>query len=392
METSNPKHETAGAERAAGRPVEQRVAAGNLYRRGGVWGLRFQVNGRCYRWSLGTHNRKDARRKAEPILREIERDGIEEYLRNHRTARRDTFGAAWRHYVAAYLGTNVGPSWRSIQENTYGPRFLEFFGAEAPLGSITAERIEEYRGSRREGKGDEQSGVANATINRETASLRRFFTVLLRWGWIRRHPMTYVQKLREAQPAPRAVSPEDVARVLDATQDSPEHVRRFLHLMAYLGLRNSEAARLRWRDVDFDAGRVFVESTPTNPTKSYKSRVVPAARELLDFLRPLQGAPEAFVVSLPDGSSVAPNTLSQAASKLFKRAAVSGSAYTLRHSFATILLLKGVAPHDAKDAMGHHSLTVTEKYFRPHLLGRQLPDLSFRKAVEAQPATAARSA
>ena len=180
-------------------------------------------------------------------------------------------------------------------------------------------------------------------------------------------------------------------------------------LMYGCGLRVSECGRLRVKDVDFDQGRVSVRQG-----KGRKDRILPLPGRLRDDLRnhidevetvwqgdsksDISGVylPDALDFKFPNAGrefgwfwlfpshklSIDPRTekvrrhhvtergvqsaMKRAlwASRIFKKA----GCHTLRHSFATHLLLAGTDIRTIQEMMGHTRLETTMRY--THVIGR----------------------
>jgi integrase len=175
---------------------------------------------------------------------------------------------------------------------------------------------------------------------------------------------------------------------------SAEQLRGFLHfvaddpyaalwrLAATTGLRRGELAGLRWRDVDFDAGRVVVAqqrakgggAVEAGPTKTRRSRrLVSLDERTLEALREHRNEQleirlmlgPAFqdhdlVFCLTDGRPLHPDRLTQ----MFRdRCDASGLPYItlhgLRHSHASQMLRAGVHPKVVQERLGHSSISIT---------------------------------
>jgi integrase/recombinase XerD len=102
-------------------------------------------------------------------------------------------------------------------------------------------------------------------------------------------------------------------------------------------------------------------------TKSKKQRYVPVCEELVKLLKvksETQVVNEGFVFCKPDGCAYTGDY----ASKCFKDACRSLGIdkaihfHSLRHSFASNLVQKGVSLYVVKELLGHSSISTTEVY------------------------------
>ena len=153
-------------------------------------------------------------------------------------------------------------------------------------------------------------------------------------------------------------------------------------MAATTGLRRGELAGLRWRDVDFPAGRIVVAqqrakgggSVTADPTKTRRSRrLISLDERTLDIRREhrrrqvelrLMAGPafqdHDLVFCLADGRPLHPDRLTQ----MFRdRSRASGLPYLtlhgLRHSHATQMLRAGVHPKVVQERLGHSSIAIT---------------------------------
>lgn len=130
------------------------------------------------------------------------------------------------------------------------------------------------------------------------------------------------------------------------------------------GLRVSEAVSLRMKDIDSDRMQIKIVGA-----KGKKDRYVGLSPIVLDILRnyikKTNPRPEIYLFE----SQVAGTAYStRSAQKVFQRAKeIAGirkdvSFHSLRHSFATHLLEKGIDIRFIKDLLGHFDIRTTERY------------------------------
>jgi len=130
------------------------------------------------------------------------------------------------------------------------------------------------------------------------------------------------------------------------------------------GLRVSEVVNLRVQDIDSRRMQIFVKRA-----KGKKDRVVNLSVLLLDVLRQYvkiyNVTQSTYLFTAPDGQ--APYS-ERSAQKVFQKAKeMAGikkdvSFHSLRHSFATHLLEKGIDVKYIKELLGHFDIRTTERY------------------------------
>src|SRR5437870_10612388 len=181
-----------------------------------------------------------------------------------------------------------------------------------------------------------QSGVDTPTLNHTASALRFFFRVTLKQPAIIEH----TQFIREPRRLPVVLSPEEVARLLNA---APGLKYKAALSVAYgAGLRAAEVTSLKVSDIDSKRMIIRVEQG-----KGHKDRNVMLSASLLELLRAWWRAARPQGWLFPGRHPVQPMTtrqLNRACHAAAQMAEIDKrvSLHTLRHSFATHLLEQNV--------------------------------------------------
>ena len=181
-----------------------------------------------------------------------------------------------------------------------------------------------------------QQQIGAPTINSAIAALRFFFSMTLERPDLVR-PLRIVSTPRKA---PVVLSQEEVARLLQA---APGLKYKAALSVAYgAGLRVSEVANLKVSDID--SGRMMLR---VEQGKGQRDRDVMLSPHLLELLREWWKAARPRVWLFPGQNPINPVTprqLNRAVTVAKDLAGISKrvSPHTLRHSFATHLLEKGI--------------------------------------------------
>ncbi len=232
--------------------------------------------------------------------------------------------------------------------------FSSFLG-RAPDGA-TAEDLRRYQLHMR------SSGASATAMNTAVSALRFFFGVTLG----RNDAQVGMTTVREPRRLPVVLSPEEVARLLDAAPGLK--YRAALSLAYGAGLRASEVVSLKLSDIDSSRMVIRVEQG-----KGRKDRYAMLSEPLLDLLRTWWLAARERGVMLPGGwlfpgqNPVNPLTTRQLR-RAFDSAKVAAgidkrvSLHTLRHCFATHLLEQKVDIRVIQVLLGHKKLDTTARY------------------------------
>jgi integrase/recombinase XerD len=202
------------------------------------------------------------------------------------------------------------------------------------------------------------SGAGAPTINHSLTALRFLFMVTLRKPDLVLH-MPFV---REPRRLPVVLSPEEVARLLEA---APGLKYKAALSVAYgAGLRASEVVSLKVADIDSARMVIRVEQG-----KGRKDRYVMLSEHLLDLLRAWWKAARPQGWLFPGQNRVNPLTtrqLNRACRAAAQLAELDKpvSLHTLRHSFATHLLEQKIDIRVIQVLLGHKKLDTTALYTR----------------------------
>ena len=242
-------------------------------------------------------------------------------------------------------------------------------GIVAPADPTTASR-EQVAGfflSLREDK-----GYSAATIARKMAAVKSMFHYLTRQGFITTNPAADLGSPEVKKPLPRAISVDDVDRLMRQAdkKGTPEGLRDrgMLHLLYATGMRVTELVTLDLNDLDFERGAVRCVG------RGLRVRNLPVDQKSLIVLRDYleRGRPQL----LRPGSPASALFLNHRGQRLTRQgfwlimkavARESGvtsevTPHTLRHSFAAHKLSDGLALPKLRELLGHANISTTQIY------------------------------
>lgn len=231
----------------------------------------------------------------------------------------------------------------------------------------------------------EQSYSA-ATMARKIATLRSFY----KWADLRGialgNPMVLIRTPRQAKRLPKAITIDQIERLLSTPSDLDVLGRRdraMLETLYSTGIRVSELVGLQVTDLDLTGEALKVKG------KGNKERVVPlgshaigAVQRYLDLLRtePRMANRETGPLFVnKHGGRLSSRSVRRKLDKYLKQCGLdpSISPHTLRHSFATHLLDNGADLRSVQELLGHQSLSTTQVY--THLTTHRIQD-AYNKA------------
>jgi integrase/recombinase XerD len=201
-----------------------------------------------------------------------------------------------------------------------------------------------------------RTGIRPPSINGSVAALRFFFTVTLDRPEMARH-LTFV---REPRKLPAVLSPEEVARLLEAAP-GPKY-KAALSAAYAAGLRVSEVVALKVSDIDSERLLLRIEQG-----KGRKDRFAMLSPQLLELLRDWYRIARPALWLFPGRDPILPLTTRQLVRTVHAAANMAGikkrvTPHTLRHSFATHLLEQKTDVRLIQVLLGHAKLDTTMLY------------------------------
>jgi integrase/recombinase XerD len=252
------------------------------------------------------------------------------------------------------------------------------------VADVTVEELEAWLAAMR------ADGLASSTIARRVSAVRTYFRHLVLIGARAENPAASVQLPRRARTLPRALSPAETERLIDAALGTTPRAlrdRALVELLYGAGLRVSEATGL-------EKGSVAIEERVVRVLgKGGKERLVPlgrpaaeAVRRYLALGRPhldRRYRPELFLNAR--GGALTRAGAFLILRKLAERAGLEPGRvhpHLLRHSFATHLLEGGADLRSVQEMLGHADLGTTERY--THVSDRRRREVYFQAHPHAR--------
>jgi site-specific recombinase XerD len=201
--------------------------------------------------------------------------------------------------------------------------------------------------------------AAPSTINVAVHGVRFFFIHTLGRDW----PVFELLRVHKRRKLPVVLSEAEVRTVLGVIRNPVS--RAALTTIYALGLRLSEGLRIESGDIDAERLLVWVRDG-----KGAKDRGVPLPRPLLERLRHYwkhdraKSSGAQLFVAASTSAPLHPTTLQKTfvAARRQVRLDKEASVHTLRHSYGTHLLERGVSLRTIQQVLGHKSLRTTSLY------------------------------
>lgn len=255
-----------------------------------------------------------------------------------------------------------------------------------PLVEITEWSIEKWRTQ------EIKRGKEASTINRDITALKAALNTAVKWQLLSENPIAGLKRLKVDDTAePRHLAQREEKRLREALDKREikireerasanewrrvrgyealpdltdktyaDHLKPMVFVALNTGMRRGELFNLSWPDVEFSRSRLTVVGTMA---KSGKTRHIPLNQEAREALRAWKAQGEGKGLVFPGKEGKRLDNVRKAWNGVLSEAKIKSFRWhDLRHTFASNLVMAGVPLVTVKELLGHHSITMTEKY------------------------------
>lgn len=217
----------------------------------------------------------------------------------------------------------------------------------------------------------EEREWTGGTRNRFKSSLSTVFREGMRAGKITVNPARLIRRSKESLGRVRFLSYEEEAKLRKAIaatlpgriKDEGESAFAQLDVALHTGMRKSEQFTATWDQVDLDQGFIYLSMTKNGTDRfvTLNSAAVQVLRRLQERHKRLGLPPESTLFhSKRDGLIKNPRKWFATA---LEQAKIEGVTWhTLRHTFASRLVMAGVDLKTVQELMGHKTIAMTARY------------------------------
>jgi integrase len=334
-----------------------------VYKRSGSpnWIIDFVYKGERHKFSSGTSSKREAQAMEAKHREELRGQVV------HGKVVDLTLAEAMKRYAATVVKLNKSDGKRELSAFK---RLGDYFGADTLLSRITTASISEFQLELLE-----EDELQPASVNRYTDVLKAILNKAHdEWNALAKMPVINSLKVQNAKL--RFIDEEEERRLKEAV---PLHVRRLITFLVGTGGRRGETLKLTWGDVDLASNkRAAVRFLDT---KSGNPRRVPlpnSVRDLLATMKAERGNPspkDPVFTWTPAGTDqpIAYENPRKAFDNARTRVGLRDvTLHTLRHTYASRLVMKGVPIFQVSKLLGHSKIQMTMRY--SHLAPEGLDD------------------
>ncbi len=263
-------------------------------------------------------------------------------------------------------------------------RLKPFFG-NMRIKNITALDVRQWVSTLARSEGSNGQGdLSDNTKGVYFRTLSSILGIAVRWDILDDNPCRKVKTPRSKETSVKALQQNDFDNLL-AKIDSYRDKRAVItiYLIALTGIREGEAAGLKWKDIDFENKVIHIEReviyipksgprvTPPKSATSKREVFIPNAlcEKLKEYkLKQLKDISdigneyhdEGYVIAQFDGAPVHASTIRKWLRAICKHCEIPYvTVHGLRHTYASLLIANGVDPRTTAAQLGHSTPSLT---------------------------------
>lgn len=231
------------------------------------------------------------------------------------------------------------------------------------IADIKAFRVEEWLKS---------LDKADGTKSKTKAVFSVLYQHAMRYGWAERNPIKEVRQSAKTLQEPDVLTPEELTALFSAL---PGYARYMVIVAAVTGLRRGELIGLKWEDIDFENGKLYVrrslvDQVEGEPKTKGSKRPLPLEKALAFALEQWKkqtsySSPSDWVFASPYHVGRTPYWPNTVLEKVIRPTAVEAGItkrigwHTFRRTIATLLLANGESVKTTQDLMRHATPSMT---------------------------------
>lgn len=219
-----------------------------------------------------------------------------------------------------------------------------------------------------------KASVSPYTSQKYLAHLRAAFNKALAQGYILENPFRKIKNFKIPESLPKYFTDEEFNKLLIIVKD--DDLKDLILFAINTGLRQMELITLEWDQIDFST-RTLILDNQINITKSKKVRNVPLNKTAFEILIERNKEVKVGKIFTYKGAAISQDFISKKFKKFVVKAEINTdfNFHSLRHTFASRLVQKGVSIYEVSKLLGHADIKTTQIY--AHLRSDDL-----RNAVE----------
>lgn len=242
-------------------------------------------------------------------------------------------------------------------------RFLQEYLGNALLNNIKEKEVKAYIDNR----------ITSSSVHqarKDLINLSSCFNWAISEGYIQINPCKNVAKVKVPQKLPVFFNREEFTKLVEMIDN--QDLKDLIIFAVNTGCRQMELLTAEWNQIDFDRSLLILDNR-NHITKSKKIRSIPLNKNAIEILlsRKVQQTINQKIF-LHKGRELIPKRVQNNFRNYIKNAGLNPKLnfHSLRHTFASWLVQRGVSIYEVSKLLGHSDIKITQIY--AHLSNQNL--------------------
>ena len=195
-------------------------------------------------------------------------------------------------------------------------------------------------------------------------TLKAAFSKAVAWEYLVDNPLKKIKAPKQVKSLPVFINQKELQLILKNTKHL--FLKDIFTVAFYSGLRLSELLNMDWSWIDFKQNFIIVKNSNGFYTKNKVERVVPMHRKVKRVLNKLNrlNSKIGLIFYRTPGVKLNNNFVSKQFKKAVRQSDLNEKIHfhSLRHSFASNLVQRGINLYVVKELLGHEEIKTTQVY------------------------------
>jgi len=240
--------------------------------------------------------------------------------------------------------------------NTFKTTFnatLSYFG-DITLMSITSTKIQEFLQYR-------IINVSKYQARKDLINLSSAFNKAVTERYLVKNPCIGIKRIKIPEKQPKFFTEAELEKLLNVTEN--QDIKDLTIFAVNTGLRQMELLTLQWDQINF-RDKLLTLDNRNHLTKSKKIRTIPLNISSMQIIDKREAQKTSEYVFTYLNAKITQDQISKVFKKYVLRAGINPKLnfHSLRHTFASWLVQRGVSIYQVSKLLGHASVTTTQIY------------------------------
>ncbi|MBK7105520.1 MAG: site-specific integrase [Ignavibacteriae bacterium] len=250
-------------------------------------------------------------------------------------------------YSEKYLKKAVHPSFIALQKHIF----------DMPLQMISTRIIDQFISS--------VSASSKHSASLYYRTLKAAFNKALVWNYIEVNPFQKIKSPKVPKSFPIFISESELIEILNNTD--MQLMKDIFITAFYTGMRLGELLNMKWNWIDFSQNIIIIKNSNEFNSKNKCERIIPIhqkVKSIFQTLYQLSKDQNSLVFYRKKNIILNEDFVSKQFKKSVRTAKLNDKIHfhSLRHSFASALVQRGISLYAVKELLGHGNIKTTQIY------------------------------